>query len=472
MTSKDRLAPALETEGGLDEASAAEPGRTSTLAALEFRDFRLFWFGLVVSNIGSWMQIYGLGWLVVQLAIRDGVPQLAPFYLGLVGLARAIPGLAFGLFGGAVADRADRRRLLMVTQIAAAIVAVVLAALTITEHINIVEVVLISALNSIIFSFDAPTRQAMVPRLVTDRELMSAIGLNSAAFNGATLIGPLIGGILIIPFGVGGLMLINAISYLAVVAALVAIAPQPSETRRRLSMLASIREGLAYIRQDPVLRWVVLLTVATALFTRPYIQLLPAEAQFLGVGALELSWLLAASGVGALAGALADGVAGRLEAARRASRRQRAVARCAAHGVRDAALADRRDGVHRAHELRRDGVPRDGEHADADAHAGSSSRPRDERAHHGLHGLHAAGSDAARIARYGRGDQHRVPRRRRRGGDDLGLCAVTCAGTARRSGLDASTSGRALRLENQRFQACFRPLDRSLDAPYVLEHTF
>ena len=304
MTSKERLAPALETEGGLDEASAAEPGRTSTLAALEFRDFRLFWFGLLVSNIGSWMQIYGLGWLVVQLAIRDGVPQLAPFYLGLVGLARAIPGLTFGLFGGAVADRTDRRRLLIVTQVSAAIVAFILAILTITENINIVEVVLLSALNSIIFSFDAPTRQAMVPRLVTDKELMSAIGLNSAAFNGATLIGPLVGGVLIIPFGVGGLMLINAISYLAVVAALFVISPQPREVRQRLSMLASIREGLAYIRRDPVLRWVVVLAVSTALFTRPYIQLLPAEAQFLGVGALELSWLLAASGVGALGGAL------------------------------------------------------------------------------------------------------------------------------------------------------------------------
>jgi len=304
MTSKERLAPALEAEGGLDEASAAEPGRTSALAALEFRDFRLFWFGLVVSNIGSWMQIYGLGWLVVQLAIRDGVPQLAPFYLGLVGLSRAIPGLTFGLFGGAVADRADRRRLLIVTQSSAAVVAFILAILTITEHINIVEVVLISAMNSIIFSFDAPTRQAMVPRLVSDRELMSAIGLNSAAFNGATLVGPLVGGVLIIPFGVGGLMLINAISYLAVVAALLVISPQPSERRTRLSMLASIQEGLAYIRRDPVLRWVVVLAIATALFTRPYIQLLPAEAQFLGVGALELSWLLAASGLGALGGAL------------------------------------------------------------------------------------------------------------------------------------------------------------------------
>ena len=300
----ERLAPELETEA-LDEAAAAEPGRTSTLAALAYRDFRLFWIGLVVSNIGTWMQQFGLGWLVVQLAIRDATPQLAPLYLGLVGLARAIPGLAFGLFGGVVADRADRRRLLIVTQSSAAILATVLGVLTISGSINIVEVVLISALNSIIFSFDAPTRQAMVPRLVSDRHLMSAIGLNSAAFNGATLVGPLVGGLLIIPFGVGGLMIINALSYLAIVAALFLMRPQPViEYGPRLSLLESIREGLRFIRHDPVLRWVVALSVATALFTRPYIQLLPAEAQFLGVGAIELSWLLAASGSGALVGAL------------------------------------------------------------------------------------------------------------------------------------------------------------------------
>ena len=302
MTAKD-IAAELETEA-LDEAAAAEPGRTSAWSALEHRDFRLFWIGLVVSNIGTWMQQFGLGWLVVQLAIKDGVPQLAPFYLGVVGLSRAVPGLAFGLFGGVVADRADRRRLLIMTQTSAAIVAGILGVLTISDHINIVEIVLLSALNSIIFSFDAPTRQAMVPRLVSDKELMSAIGLNSAAFNGATLVGPLIGGVLIIPFGVGGLMIINAISYVAIVVALVLMRPQPVDAVRHLPLIESIREGLSFIRGDPVLRWVVTLSVATALFTRPYIQLLPAEAQFLGVGALELSWLLAASGGGALAGAL------------------------------------------------------------------------------------------------------------------------------------------------------------------------
>ena len=301
---KNPLTPDLDNES-LDEATAAEPGRTSALSALLYRDFRLFWIGLVVSNIGTWMQQFGLGWLVVQLAIRDGVPQLAPLYLGLIGLARALPGLAFGLFGGVVADRADRRRLLTLTQSSAAVTAAVLAALTISGSINIVEIILVSALNSIIFSFDAPTRQAMVPRLVSDRDLISAIGLNSAAFNGATLVGPLLGGVLIIPFGVGGLMLLNAVSYLAIVGALLLMRPQPViEYGPRLSLLESIREGLSFIRHDPVLRWVVTLSVATALLTRPYIQLLPAEAQALGVGAIELSWLLAASGSGALAGAL------------------------------------------------------------------------------------------------------------------------------------------------------------------------
>ena len=303
MTAKD-LAPELESEG-LDEAAAADPGRTSAWSALEHRDFRLFWVGLVVSNIGTWMQQFGLGWLVVQLAIKDGVPHLAPFYLGLVGLSRALPGLAFGLFGGVVADRADRRRLLLLTQSSAAIVAAILAVLAFSGQINIVEVVLLSALNSIIFSFDAPTRQAMVPRLVSDKELMSAIGLNSAAFNGATLVGPLLGGVLIIPFGVGGLMLINSLSYIAIVVALILMRPQPViDYGPRLSMLESIKEGISFIRGDPVLRWVVVLSIATALLTRPYIQLLPAEAQLLGVGAVELSWLLAASGGGALVGAL------------------------------------------------------------------------------------------------------------------------------------------------------------------------
>src|SRR5437868_8723373 len=237
---------AEELEGpATDLAADVEPGRTPAIAALRYRDFRLFWFGLLVSNIGTWMQMFGQGYLVVLLAVRDAVPQLAPLYLGLVGLARAIPGLALGLFGGALADRTDRRRLLLVTQSAAAITAAILATLAITDRINIVEILLLGALNSTIFAFDAPTRQSMVPRLVPERDLMSAIGLNSAAFNGPQIIGPVIGGLIIVPFGPGGLFLVNALSYLAVVVALVLMRPIPPLVRAPgTDMLSRVRNGL------------------------------------------------------------------------------------------------------------------------------------------------------------------------------------------------------------------------------------
>ncbi len=274
---------------------------------------------MLVSNTGTWMQMFGQGYLVVQLAIRDGVPQLAPLYLGLVGLARAVPGLTLGLFGGAVADRADRRRLLMVTQTSAAATAGILASLTIAGQITIVEIVLLGAISSMIFAFDAPTRQAMVPRLVPERDLMSAIGLNSAAFNGPQIFGPVIGGFIFVPFaspttGAGVLFGVNALSYLAVVAALLAMGPIANAQRRGdLSVLESIREGLGYIRREPVLRWVVILSAAVALLGRPYLQLLPAVAHDrLHVGAVELSWLLGAAGVGSLAGAIATAASGNM----------------------------------------------------------------------------------------------------------------------------------------------------------------
>ena len=305
---------AEETRVPITEAVSGEPGRTSATAALRYRDFRLFWIGMVVSNVGSWMQLYALGYLVVQLAIRDGVPHLAPFYIGVLGLARALPSLAFGLFGGVVADRADRRKLLLLTQVAATLNALAIAILTITERINIIEVVVIGAIGSTIFSFDAPTRQAMVPRLVRDRDLVSAIGLNSVAFNGAQLAGPVLGGILYIPFGLGGLFMINALSFSAVIAALILMAPVPAAARQRdVTVLRSIREGLGYVRHDVVVRWIIILTAAAALLTRPWIQLLPAfTEQILRVGAVELSWLMGASGFGALGGALVTASLGNL----------------------------------------------------------------------------------------------------------------------------------------------------------------
>ncbi|HET8569998.1 MAG TPA: MFS transporter [Candidatus Limnocylindria bacterium] len=299
----------------IEDTEAAEPWRTSALAALRYRDFRLFWAGLVISNTGTWMQMFGQGYLVVQLAIRDGVPHLAPTYLGLVGLTRALPGLTFGLFGGAVADRADRRQLLLLTQVGAALVALALALLTLSGRIDITHVLLLGALSSTIFAFDAPTRQSMVPRLVGTGDIASAVGLNSVAFNGAQVVGPVLGGILYIPLGLGGLFLINSFSFLAVIAALLLMEPVPVSARRRdVTMLRSIREGLRYVRRDTVVRWLILLTFASALLARPWIQLLPAFTEHvLHVGALELSWLMGASGAGAVIGAFATASLGGLQ---------------------------------------------------------------------------------------------------------------------------------------------------------------
>ncbi len=291
----------------LETAAEVEPGRTSMFAALRYRDYRLFWIGHTVSNTGTWMEMLGQGWLVVQLAIADGSPQRAPFYLGLVGLARAIPGLGLSLVAGAVADRADRRQLLLITQVIAMLLAGVMATLVITNTVTIAVVILLAAVRSSIFSFDVPSRQALVPGLVPRRHLMSAIGLNQASFNAPQIWGPAVGGMIIALTGsVAVLFLANAASYLAVVGALVLMRPTPvADVRARPSMLESVGEGLAYMRRDPVIRWSIVLAATLAFFARPYIFLLPAfAANVLAVGATELSYLMAATGLGALVGSL------------------------------------------------------------------------------------------------------------------------------------------------------------------------
>lgn len=291
----------------LETAATVEPGRTSMLAAFRYRDYRLFWAGHTVSNVGTWMEMLGQGWLVVQLAVAQGSPQLAPFYLGLVGLSRAIPGLGLSLVAGAVADRTDRRQLLIVTQVIAMLLAVLLATLVVTNTVTIAAIVVLAAIRSTVFSFDVPSRQALVPRLVPRHHLMSAIGLNQASFNGPQIVGPAIGGILIAATGgVAVLFIANAFSYLAVLGSLVLMRPTPMPQRSgQGSMFSSVREGLGYMRREPVIRWSIVLAATQAFLARPYIFLLPAfAANVLGVGATELSILMAATGVGSLAGSL------------------------------------------------------------------------------------------------------------------------------------------------------------------------
>ena len=278
----------------------------STFSALQHREFRLLFAGQTVANLGLWIQDFALGWLVVQLAVREGTPALAGFYLGLRSMAAAASGVAFGVFAGVVADRVDRRTLLLQARAAAGVVALLLAAAVLTDHATLPVVLLLSAASGAAWAFDPPTRQAMLPSIVPVRDLFSSIGLMRATMQAAHTIGPLIGGLLMVPLGLGGVLLTNAGGTLASLVALLPMRAQPpAADARETGVLRSLREGFVYVRDNDVLRWCTLSQLVFAILIQSFNQLLPAIAQdTLHAEALELSWLVAAAGVGSLAGAL------------------------------------------------------------------------------------------------------------------------------------------------------------------------
>jgi MFS family permease len=249
------------------------------------------------------MQVFALGILVVQLAERDGSVGLAPFYLGLTGLARAIPGLALTIIAGAVADRSDRRRLLLVTQGVMSVNASLLALVTLAGAVTLLDVMLAAAVQSAAFAFDAPARHSMIPRLVPARGMASAIGLQSAAFNSAQVVGPLLAGLLYLPLGVAGLLIINAASFIVILLALVLMRPIPPSAVITASVLDSVGDGFRYVAAHTRAKWLLALT-ATALFaTGSFTALLPAVAGDTTYrGFSWLSLMLSATGLGALAG--------------------------------------------------------------------------------------------------------------------------------------------------------------------------
>jgi predicted MFS family arabinose efflux permease len=277
----------------------------SGLAALTYPDYRLIWIGQVISNVGSSMQQLGLGWLIVQLAERDGAPHLVPVYLGMVGLSRGVPVLFAGLAAGVIADRVDRRRLLMCVQIYWATVSAVLAWLTLSGLITISLILALTVLSAIAQAFDGATRQTVYPRLVPARAMVSAIGLNSMAFNVAQFIGPMIGGFLIGPIGVGGLVTLNALSFLALIFAIFLSSPLPSRTAKgAVSPLRSLHESLAFVVREPTVGWPMLLSLVGNLLGRSFQPLFPAFVHdALHGDARDLSFVMTAAGVGALTGA-------------------------------------------------------------------------------------------------------------------------------------------------------------------------
>ena len=244
------------------------------------------------------MQNVAQGWLVLLLTN-------SAFWLGVVGFAGSIPFLLFTLFGGVIADRADKRRLLFITQTVMMLLAFLLAALAWQKVITVGEVAAIAFLNGVAMALNAPSYQAMVPRLVKREDLTNALALNSAQFNMSRIVGPSLGGYAMLAFGVAGNFFLNGFSFLAVLVALVRIKYPEEKPPLHESMWDSLRGGFRYLRQEREMLVLIWMTVIVSLLGIPFLTFIPYFAKVqLNAGESGLGWLLACSGSGAVLGAM------------------------------------------------------------------------------------------------------------------------------------------------------------------------
>jgi MFS family permease len=294
--------------------AASMPDRSNsawrhTLRALRFRNYRLFFFGQGVSLIGTWMTRVAISWLVYLLAKDSPTAVKAATILGIVGFAGQIPMCILAPFAGVIVDRMNRYHLLIVTQILSMLQSLALALLAWQKTINIPWVIVLAAAQGIINAFDVPARQSLVVELIEDRnDLPNAIALNSSMFNSARLIGPAIGGVLVAVFGPAMCFLIDGLSYIAVIASLLAM-KVPEAAKRKIvgHPLQQLREGFAYAFGFPPVR-AILLLISLISFTSAALQvLLPIYADRIPApihGAATFGFLLAAIGIGALLGSI------------------------------------------------------------------------------------------------------------------------------------------------------------------------
>ncbi len=267
-------------------------------SAFSFRDFRLFWFGQVISLSGSWMQTVAQGWLVYSLT-------KSPLHLGMVAAANALPILLFTLFGGLIADRYPKRNLLLMTQALSIIPAVLLGFLSSTGIVTVWHVAALAAFLGTINALDIPVRQSFLAEMVGKGHIANAIALNSAAFNGARIIGPVIAGIAIAYLGIPACFYLNALSFVAVIIALYRIETRGEIRGRSEGMLRDFHKGLVFIRANREMKHVFLLIAVFSVIGLPYISLLPIfAAEVFHAGPKGLGFLVGASGIGALTAAL------------------------------------------------------------------------------------------------------------------------------------------------------------------------
>ncbi|RRQ21412.1 MFS transporter [Thiohalobacter thiocyanaticus] len=265
--------------------------------SLRHSNYRLYFFGQLVSLNGTWMQNVAQAWLVYRLTESS-------FMLGLVSFLSLAPVLVFGLFGGVIADRLPRLRLFLGAQVLACLQALTLGLLTVTGLVTVQWIMVLALLLGLVHAVEIPARHTLVALLVPREELHNAVALNSSTFNFARFLGPMLAGWLIALWGEGPVILLNALSFLAVILAILRIRTPvtPDELERRQE---GVWEGLKFAWQRPELRYALMIVGAVSLFANPYLVLMPVFArEVFGGGSDLLGLLVGVAGLGALGGAL------------------------------------------------------------------------------------------------------------------------------------------------------------------------
>ncbi len=293
------MAPAETTEPARSATASSRSRFQDTIRSLRHRNFQLFFSGQLISLIGTWMQNVAQSWLVYRLTGSS-------LLLGVVSFAGQIPVFPIAPLAGMVADRLNRRTIVIITQTASMILAFILAALTLTKLVTVWELIALAALLGVVNAFDIPARQSFLVEMVGRDDLMNAIALNSSIFNSARIIGPAIAGILVASIGEGWCFFANAVSYIAVIIGLILMRIPPRVAERTITTAYEhIAEGFRFVRRTAPIRALLLLLGLVSLVGMPYTVLMPVFAKnILHGNARTLGVLGSAAGIGALTGAL------------------------------------------------------------------------------------------------------------------------------------------------------------------------
>jgi predicted MFS family arabinose efflux permease len=276
-----------------------------TFKAFQYRDFRIMWVGACTSSIGSDMQRLAQSWLVLQLSG-------SPFLLGLDAFLGEIPIFLFSLIGGVIADRVERRNLLLLSQVVQMSCAIVLTILFATHSVQVWHILTLSFIGGLARSIGAPAYAALVPTLVDAPDLPNAIALNSIQFNLARVIGPVLGGFALNAWGASWCFGLNGISFLAVILSLLLITTRFIPKKTSESIMDSMKQGISFVRQQPAMEGLIALAFCMTMFAIPLLVFLPVFARDVLHGdARTFTILLASSGIGSVVGALIVAALGR-----------------------------------------------------------------------------------------------------------------------------------------------------------------